>query len=157
MKIKGKGINKGKMVVVCPDWEIENKAVQSLCGHGFEIDCPGRMFEAAERLYNALLCFVDNDACRLDHHGFCQTHGGDPCRMVNAREAIDGFSAISTKDCPPELFATNSFSPENHYAELGREIIEYFTALGIDEENKVTQEQKICSVFEIIEKYIGSI
>jgi len=42
-------------------------------------------------LLAALKDFIDNETCRHDHHGYCQTHGylqEGVCHMVRARAAI---------------------------------------------------------------------
>ena len=39
-------------------------------------------------LVEALGHYIDDDECCFDHHGCCQTHGGDPCREANAKAAI---------------------------------------------------------------------
>jgi len=40
-------------------------------------------------LINVLKQFIDNEKCRFDHHGYCQTHGiTDPCRNQIAKDLI---------------------------------------------------------------------
>ncbi len=41
-----------------------------------------------DKLVEALGHYIDDDECSFDHHGCCQTHGGDPCREVIALAAI---------------------------------------------------------------------
>jgi hypothetical protein len=46
------------------------------------------------RLRAALWAFVDDEPCRLDHEGYCQTHGvSRPCRVVTARTLLAGDDA----------------------------------------------------------------
>lgn len=45
--------------------------------------------DAAPDLLAALEAMIDNEPCRFDHHGNCQTHTlGNPCEMAAARAAI---------------------------------------------------------------------
>jgi hypothetical protein len=58
-------------------------------------DVPGRtlanarLIAAAPDVYHALREFIDDEPCRLDHEGYCQTHQlTRPCIMVKAKNAI---------------------------------------------------------------------
>ena len=51
-----------------------------------EVNCG--LFNEVARLREALEMWEDNDDCRFDHHGCCQTHGGDPCRMQSLKQAL---------------------------------------------------------------------
>ena len=47
-----------------------------------------------ERLRYALEGLVDDEECRFDHHGNCQTHYlGNPCEMATARAVLRGEEA----------------------------------------------------------------
>lgn len=40
-------------------------------------------------LEQALQPFIDDEICRLDHHGNCQIHSlGNPCEQIAARAAL---------------------------------------------------------------------
>lgn len=53
--------------------------------------------EEADALRAALTGLVDDEPCRLDHHGACQTHGAsNPCAMAAARAAL-GLPAAGTE------------------------------------------------------------
>lgn len=40
-------------------------------------------------LREALESLLDDDKCRYDHHGYCQTHYlGDPCEVAEARRIL---------------------------------------------------------------------
>ena len=41
-----------------------------------------------EGLVEALGHYIDDEECSFDHHGCCQTHGGDPCTERNAKAAL---------------------------------------------------------------------
>lgn len=43
-----------------------------------------------KRCREALDSLIDDDDCRFDHHGYCQTHfsGSSPCVMETARQAL---------------------------------------------------------------------
>ena len=43
-----------------------------------------------KQLREALEMWEDDDDCCFDHHGCCQTHGGEPCRMQSLKSALKG-------------------------------------------------------------------
>ena len=50
-----------------------------------------RHFEEVTALRLALDAFVDDEPCRLDHHGICQAHGIDkPCSVATAKALLTG-------------------------------------------------------------------
>ena len=62
--------------------------------HKFDNDeANARLIAAAPNLLMVLEALTDDDECRLDHSGFCQTHTNEmndgQCTMAVARAAID--------------------------------------------------------------------
>ncbi len=51
---------------------------------------PGRQEERIKELEEALESLTDDEACSLDHHGYCQTHfsGSAPCVMAEAKRVL---------------------------------------------------------------------
>ena len=48
-----------------------------------------RLIACAPELLKALEALVDDEECRFDHHGCCQTHDlSNPCNMQYARNVI---------------------------------------------------------------------
>lgn len=48
-----------------------------------------KRFDETEQLRALLGRFVDDEPCRVDHHGNCQTHGHEqPCAVAEARRVL---------------------------------------------------------------------
>lgn len=49
-----------------------------------------KLIAAAPELLEACKSLVDDEKCRFDHHGYCQTHfsGSSPCLNQLAKQAI---------------------------------------------------------------------
>jgi hypothetical protein len=59
------------------------------------------MTETPERAIELLKTFVDDDPCRLDHHGNCQTHSlGNPCNVAEAREFLASLGEPVSQEAP---------------------------------------------------------
>jgi hypothetical protein len=62
------------------------------------------MTETPERAIELLKTFVDDDPCRLDHHGNCQTHSlGNPCNVAEAREFLASLGEPVSQEAPGQM------------------------------------------------------
>ena len=69
--------------------EDDDNTIAIVYGRGSIVnEANARFIAAAPDLLEALGHYIDDGECSFDHHGCCQTHGGDPCREQNAKAAI---------------------------------------------------------------------
>ena len=76
------------------------KPIADICDlYGDESQANARLIAYSPELFQALEALVDDEECRFDHHGYCQTHNlSNPCDMQRAREVIAKVKGESCND-----------------------------------------------------------
>jgi len=58
----------------------------------------GKAYEVAQRMAETFAEYLgaEEDACRIDHNGFCQSHtSGPPCIVAEARAALEEWDEVT--------------------------------------------------------------